>query len=390
MPGKLAQMREEKSGAAASAGTQTGVPELTVVVPTYNESENVPAVYAGLQDALEGIHWEVIFVDDDSPDATSLAVRDLAKQDSRVRLLHRVGRRGLSSACIEGMLASTSPYMVVMDGDMQHDEAVVPTMLEVMKRDDCDLVVGSRNVGDGSFGGMPENRVKMSKFATRLTRIASKVELGDPMSGFFMIRRQTVDTVCRNLYGQGFKILLDICTNAPGELKIVEVPYAMRDRKVGESKLSLRVMSEFALFLVSKMVGRVIPVPMLKFFLVGLSGVLVHMTVLGMLYRVMTYPFLTAQMAAICVAIASNFVLNNRYTFRNRRLTGSAFWSGLASFYLVCAMGAVIGISVGEMLHNVPLAWWIAGLATTMIAALWNYSVSSILTWRTGSRARSS
>lgn len=383
-------MQKEQTQTAGNYDARTGAPELTVVVPTYNEVENVPVLYSSLKDILQEIHWEVIFVDDDSPDETSQEVRKLAKNDSRVRLLHRVGRRGLSSACIEGMLASTSPYLVVMDGDMQHDEGIIPRMLEVMKRDDADLVIGSRNVAEGSFGTMPENRVKMSKFATRLTRIASKVELSDPMSGFFMMRRQALDAVCRALYGQGFKILLDICTNSPTELKIEEVPYAMRDRKVGESKLSLRVMSEFMLFLVSKMAGRIIPVPMMKFFLVGFSGVLVHMTVLGILFRIMAYPFLAGQIAATCTAIASNFVLNNRYTFRNRRLTGKAFWSGLLSFYLVCAMGAVIGISVGELLHNVPVAWWIAGLATTIIAALWNYSVSSVLTWRTGSRARPS
>ena len=366
-----------------------GAAELTVVVPTYNEADNVLPLYERLTETLQNIHWEVIYVDDDSPDTTPAVVRDLAVRDSRVRLIHRVGRRGLSSACIEGMLASSSPYVVVIDGDMQHDESVIPTMLDTMKHQHCDLVVGSRTAGDGSFGTMPANRVKISKFATRLTRIASKVDLGDPMSGFFMIRRELIDSVCRKLYGQGFKILLDICANADEELKIVEVPYAMRDRKLGESKLSIRVISEFLIFLVSKMMGRLIPIQMLKFFLVGFSGVLVHMTVLGILFRIMDYAFLTSQVAATCTAIASNFILNNRYTFRANRLTGFSFWSGLASFYLVCAVGAGIGVSVGEVLHAIPVKWWIAGLATTIVAAVWNYTVSSILTWRSGAGARS-
>ena len=365
----------------------TGAPEVTIVIPTYNEVENVPVVYQKLVDALERINWEVIFVDDDSPDGTSGIARKLALADSRVRVIQRVGRRGLASACIEGMLASASPYIAVMDGDLQHDETILPAMLNALKKDNADIVVASRSIEQGSFGSLPDNRIKISRLATWMTKLITKVPLSDPMSGFFMLRRTLVEDVFRRLYGQGFKILLDICANASGQLKIVEIPYSMRYRYKGESKLNTLVVLEFLAFLATKLVGRLMPVEMIKFFMVGLTGVAVHMTVLGIAYRLFEFEFFIAQVIATCVAIASNFVLNNRYTFRAQRLYGRAFWSGLASFYVVCAFGAVIALAVGEYLYRIPITWWLAGFATTILAALWNYGVSSVVTWRSSTRS---
>ena len=362
-------------------------PQLTVVVPTFNEAENVPVLYRMLTDVLKGIDWEVIFVDDDSPDGTSDIARKLALTDARVRVMQRLGRRGLSSACIEGMLASVSPYIAVMDGDLQHDETILPDMLKALKTNDTDLVVASRTVGEGSFGSLRENRIRISKFATWMTKSITKASLSDPMSGFFMLRRTLLEDVVRRLYGQGFKILLDICANASGELKIVEIPYSMRHRQKGESKLTLTVVLEFLVFLATKLVGRLMPVEMIKFFMVGLTGVVVHMMVLGLMHRLFGFEFLTAQVAATGVAIASNFILNNRYTFRAQRLHGRAFWSGLASFYVVCGFGAIIALAVGEYLYRIPITWWLAGFATTILAALWNYGVSSVVTWRSSTRS---
>ena len=361
--------------------------ELTIVIPTFNEARNVPVLYRMLVDALEGVSWEVIFVDDDSPDGTSDIARELALTDARVRVIQRLGRRGLSSACIEGMLASASPYVAVMDGDLQHEETFLPDMLKALKRSDTGIVVASRTVGEGSFGSLHENRIKISKFATWMTKSITKAPLSDPMSGFFMLRRTVLEDVVRRLYGQGFKILLDICANASGELKIVEIPYSMRHRQKGESKLTLTVVLEFLVFLAAKLVGRLMPVEMIKFFMVGVTGVVVHMAVLGLMHRLFEFKFLTAQIAATCVAIASNFVLNNRYTFRAQRLYGRAFWSGLVSFYVVCGFGAVISLAVGEYLYRIPITWWLAGFATTILAALWNYGVSSVVTWRSSTRS---
>src|SRR5207247_1338294 len=143
--------------------------------------------------------WEVIFVDDDSADGTPDAVQGIARVDRRVRLLHRIGRRGLSSACIEGIQASTSPFVAVMDADLQHDEALLPRMLEALRHEPIDIVVGSRYVEHGSIGTWSKERAQLSSVATRLGRYLLRVPLADPMSGFFMVRREAFQEAVRTL-----------------------------------------------------------------------------------------------------------------------------------------------------------------------------------------------
>lgn len=147
----------------------TAGPELTVVVPTLNERDNIGMLVDLLDTALDTVNWEVIFVDDDSADGTAERVRELGRRDRRVRCLQRLGRRGLATACIEGALAASAPYIAVMDADMQHDEKLLPQMLAILKSEPVDLVVGSRYVAGGGIGGLDAARANISAFATRLS-----------------------------------------------------------------------------------------------------------------------------------------------------------------------------------------------------------------------------
>ena len=211
--------------------------ELAVVIPTFNEKANVPTLVAKLDRALRGVNWEAIFVDDDSPDGTAAQAREIARIDPRVRVIQRIGRRGLSSACIEGMCATAAPVVAVIDGDLQHDETLLPAMLDLLRGDDLDVVVGSRFVAGGGTGDWDRDRVAKSALATRLSRRVLKVELSDPMSGFFAIRTQVVRDLTPHLSAIGFKILLDLLTASPRPLRFVELPYTFRTRTEGESKL---------------------------------------------------------------------------------------------------------------------------------------------------------
>ena len=183
-----------RSGAeAAQAGVD--LPTLSVVVPTFNERDNVARLYRKLEAALAGIAWEVIFVDDNSPDGTWDVVRGLAQQDRRVRCIRRIGRRGLSGACIEGILASSAPYAAVMDADLQHDETQLPKMLALLQSGQAELVVGSRYVEGGSADSFDRSRAGASAFATSIAKRVLGVSIADPMSGFFMIRRRPLQRV---------------------------------------------------------------------------------------------------------------------------------------------------------------------------------------------------
>jgi dolichol-phosphate mannosyltransferase len=354
-------------------------PELAVVVPTLNERDNVPLLVERLNEALAGIAWEAIFVDDDSPDGTADVVRALARRQPNIRCVQRLGRRGLSSACIEGILSSAAPYAAVMDGDLQHDERLLPHMLRRIKAERLDVIVASRHTGTGSVGEWQQSRIRISDLATRLGRLVVKADLSDPMSGFFMVERSAFAEAMRSLSGQGFKILLDLFASAPRPLAFAEVPLKFRQRLHGESKLDAMVAWEYLMLLLEKLVGPAVPVRFLLFATIGGLGVFTHMATLW--FGMLLAGFAVAQAAATIVAMTGNFLLNNLFTYRDRRLRGRRLWMGLVSFYAVCGAGAAANVGIAAHLVQDHHSWWLAGLAGIAVSVVWNYAMSSIFTW---------
>ncbi|HEV7265639.1 MAG TPA: glycosyltransferase family 2 protein [Falsiroseomonas sp.] len=367
-----------------TAPTALALPaRLAVVIPVFREAANVAPLVARLETALSGIAWEAVFVDDDSPDGTAAAVRAMAAGDPRIRCIRRVGRRGLASACIEGMLSVSTPFVAVMDGDLQHDAAILPAMLAAVERG-ADIAIGSRHVeGGAAQGGFSAARGTLSDAGTRLAQALLPVKVADPMSGFFLLRRDLVEQVAPRLTGRGFKILLDILLTAPRGLQVVEVPYAFRAREHGASKLDATVLLEFAGLLLDKATGGVVPLRFLAFAAVGSFGVLVHMATFSILVGLAGLGFAAAQWGATLVAMTANFVLNNRITYRDARLRGAALWRGLVLFYLVCGVGAAANVGIaGLLVRDGLLAWGLAGAAGALITVVWNYAVSATLIWR--------
>lgn len=354
---------------------------LAVIIPTFNETANVRPLLQKLAVALAGIHWEAVFVDDNSPDGTSDLVRQIALTNKQVRIVQRIGRRGLSTAVIEGMLATAAPVLAVIDGDMQHDEGILPQLYEAVASGKADVAVGTRYTEGGGVGEWDATREKMSRFATSLAQKLLKAPLNDPMSGFFAIRRDTLMAAMPRLSGVGYKILLDLIASLPTAPKIAEVPYEFRTREHGESKLGALVMAEYASLLAEKTIGRFVPVRLIKFLMVGGLGVGVHLSVLGTALAT-GMDFMTAQTLAVTIAIAFNFFLNNIFTYRDRMLKGWGVVAGLASFYLVSAVGAIANIGIGTWVNNQDSRWWIAGMAGVLVGAVWNFAASSFVTWR--------
>jgi dolichol-phosphate mannosyltransferase len=357
--------------------------ELSIVLPTFNEAENVPILVGLLHETLRGIDWEVIVVDDNSPDGTTEAARTIARHDPRVRVIRRIGRRGLSGACIEGMLASSADYVAVMDADLQHDEALLPKMLEALKSGEADLAVASRKVEGGTIGeGLSKVRAWGSNIANSLAQKLLNVTLSDPMSGFFMIRREKAEEIAPKLSAQGFKILLDIVSSFAGTLRIKELPFTFRERQHGESKLDTLVTLDYFGLLLAKYCGNAISVRFLMFGLVGASGLVVHLAALRLFLVLEGFEFNLAQTLASFVAMTSNFFLNNQLTYRDRRLTGFKAIVGLLTFYAVCSVGVLANVGVANLVYLDPAYWWFAGTAGAIMGAVWNYAASSALTWR--------
>lgn len=355
--------------------------EVAIIVPTFNEVENIAPLISRLSAVLTEFHWEVVFVDDNSPDKTADVVRSFARAHPHIRIVHRVGRRGLSSAVVEGMLASAAPVLAVIDGDMQHDEAILPDMIRAVAGNQADIAVGTRYAAGGDTDGWDRRRLRLSRAATWLGQRLLRTSLSDPMSGFFALRRDSLSAALPRLSGIGFKILLDIVASLPQPPRVAEFPYHFRNRVAGESKADSQIALEYLLLLADKTIGRFLPVRLLAFLAVGGLGVGVHLAVLG-LGLLLGYSFEDGQITAVSTAIAFNFCLNNIFTYRDRRLRGWQFWRGLASFYAVSVIGAVANIGIGNWMHDTGRSWWLAAIAGIIVGAVWNFAASSFLTWR--------
>ena len=361
--------------------------ELAVVIPTLNERDNITALVDRLDAVLAGIRWEAVFVDDDSPDGTADLVRELGQRRSNIRCVQRLGRRGLSSACIEGILAGSAPFIAVMDADLQHDEALLPRMLATIKEQHLDIVVGTRYTAGGSVGDWQKSRVLISSLASQLARVVVKTELSDPLSGFFIIERGAFGAAMRELSGQGFKILLDIFASSPRPLAFAELPFHFRRRVAGESKQDALVAWEYLTLLLDKLSGHIIPVRFLLFTMIGGLGVVTHLATLWLAVYPFGIGFPAGQAVATIVAMTSNFFLNNLFTYRDKRLCGGALVTGLLSFYAVCGIGAAANVGIASQLFEADRSWWLAGLGGAAIGAVWNYAMSSVFIWRSRTRA---
>ena len=354
---------------------------LTVVIPTFNEVGNVETLLGRIGLALAGIEWEAIFVDDGSKDGTAELVTEIAQADRRVRLIRRIGRRGLSSAVVEGALASTAPVVAVIDADLQHDEKILPDLYRAIADNDHELAAATRYAGNGSTGEWDSGRLKISRFATALAAPIMKTELSDPMSGFFAIRRDILLEAAPRLSSVGYKILLDLVASAPRPLRVAEVGYTFGVRHSGTSKLDQMVALEYLELLLDKTVGRFVPVKLIQFGAVGMIGVAVHLLLLDALLTFAGGPFAWAQAGAVIGAMTFNFALNNRFTYRDRQLKGWAWVTGLLSFWLVCSFGAVANVGIGALVYAQLPQWWVAGIAGAVVGSVWNYVASGWLTW---------
>jgi dolichol-phosphate mannosyltransferase len=375
-------MHDASQIAAVEAAGAIDLPQLSVIVPTFNERDNVTTLFRRLEKALPGIPFEVVFVDDNSPDGTWQVVRALSREDRRVRCIRRIGRRGLSGACIEGILASSAPYAAVIDADLQHDETQLAKMLKLLDGGEFDLVVGSRYIEGGSAESFNRQRAGASQLATEVAKQVLRVSIADPMSGFFMIRRDRFEALAPQLSTQGFKILLDIVATAHGELRVKEIPYTFGSRLHGESKLDSMVALDFLGLVLAKLTHDAVSLRFLLFAMVGSFGLAVHFTALYAALKLFGLSFPEAQACGALSAMTSNFILNNFFTYRDQRLKGFAILRGLLLFCLVCSVGLFANVGVAFSVYDQQPIWWLAGAAGALMGVVWNYAMSGLFVWR--------
>jgi dolichol-phosphate mannosyltransferase len=362
--------------------TAAAAPTLSVISPTYREAANLPVLFDRLKNALAGAPWELIVVDDDSPDGTYSVAYSLAAEDPRLRCIRRVNRLGLAGAVIEGILSSSADFVAVIDADLQHDERVLPRMRQALI-EGADLAIGARVSDETAERGLSPARQRLSDLGARLFKLASGLDVKDPMSGFFMIRREIVEAIAPQLSPDGFKILADILLCAPKDMRIVETPYAFRRRQAGHSKLTAVVGLDFLGLVAHHASAGLLPIRFALFATVGAIGLIVHLIVLRVMVGLSgSTDFGVDQLVATLAAMTSNFLINNEVTYREYRYRGWSKIVGLLFFALVCSVGAVANIDIASWLYKSRPVWWAAGVAGALVGVVWNYAVSTAFVWR--------
>jgi dolichol-phosphate mannosyltransferase len=361
-------------------------PALSIVVPTYQESANIPILFDRIKVALSGLPWEMVVVDDDSPDGTSNVAFALAAKDHRVRCLRRVNRSGLAGAVIEGWMSSSADFVAVIDGDLQHDESILRVMYQALAKGTGNLAIGTR-LRQANDGNLSPARQRLSDLGAWFFRRIGGTTITDPMSGFFMIRREIVSRLAPRLSPDGFKILVDVILSAGGGLNIVEVPYGFRKRNSGESKLTPLVAIDFLGLVVHHATGGLLPIRLVLFAMIGAIGLIVHVAALSTAVEwSKMFSFDSGQLIATILAMASNFILNNEVTYRAYRYRGANLFFGFFAFALACSVGAIANIDTASWLYKANRTWWVAGLAGALLSVVWNYAVSTNLIWRPSRR----
>lgn len=356
------------------------VPDVAIVIPTYNENDNVTVLASQIARVMGAAKYEIIFVDDHSPDGTAETVRKLAQQDARINVIERFGERGLSTAVIEGLMSTNAPFGVVIDGDLQHDVSVIPFLIEALQGG-ADLAIGSRHIAGGGTGEWSRFRKQASFLATRLSFLAPAARVSDPMSGFFAIRTEVFRARADQLIGTGYKILLDILTTRGAPLRTEEVAYVFRPRQKGESKLEALVALEFVRLLLARTVGQFLPVRFVMFLLVGALGIGVHFLALAVLFSWL--PFSHSQTGATLVAMTGNFLLNNWFTYSDIRLKGWRILGGWLSFCAASSAGLIANIAMSAYLYSyVQASWYAAAFSGILVGAAWNYVTTARFTWK--------
>ena len=357
--------------------------ELAIVLPTLNERGNLAPLIERIETALGSGGWEVLVVDDNSADGTADEARSLALTDSRIRVIHRIGRRGLASAAIEGLCATAAPYAAVMDADHQHDPALLPAMLGCLQEGEAEIAIASRFAeGATTEDWADPERERLSEFANALARRLTGAALSDPMSGYFMLPTASARALAPRLSGIGFKILLDILASADKPMKVKEFPLKFAARREGESKLDRAIAFDFLAVIYDKTLGRIIPTRFALFGTVGAAGVIAHMAVLAMLLLLFGAGFALAQAVAVLCAMSFNFMLNNALTYRDQRLEGAGeIVRGWIGFCLTCAVGGFANLAVATLLQSYGLLLVLAALAGILAGSVWNYALSSRFVW---------
>ncbi|WP_397599258.1 glycosyltransferase [Silvanigrella sp.] len=354
---------------------------LSLIIPTYNESKNIPILIERIADTLSDISKEVIIVDDNSPDKTWEIARTLSNEYPWLRVIRRMSDRGLSSAVLAGFEISEGDILAVMDSDLQHDEKALLSFISAFEKG-AEIVVGSRKIAGGGIEDWSPFRKFVSWSATVLAKVALTKSVSDPMSGFFAIKRKIYETYKHEINPRGFKILLEFLARAKNT-RIDEVGYTFRGRVHGESKLSSKVIFDYIFALYELSIGKYLPTQFIKYGIIGFSGLIIATAIIFICQHFTNLSKSYSIALSIEISILTNFYLNNYWTFKNFKLKG--LWKilrGLATFHAICLGGALINQAIALKMLTYGMDVYLSNAFGYFIAAIWNYIINVNITWK--------
>ncbi len=360
---------------------------LSIVLPTYNERENIIPLLGQLLTCTNDYELEILVVDDDSTDGTTQLVKDLSSRDRRIRLIHRVGRSGLASAIKEGLMVATGDFIAVMDSDGQHEPKAVINALNKLRKDNFNLVVGSRFLKGSEIRGLSYRRTGGSTLANSFARFSLPEvysHLTDYMSGCFVIDLNSCDSLVRKVDVNGFKFLYELLSVSGGKISAGEVPLTFQPREYGISKLDMAILWDFMISLIHTFTFRFLPRRAISFALVGAFGVLVQLISTNIIMNVMNYKFEVALPFSVVIAATSNYLINNALTFRAHRLKSLGLLKGLLKFLLVASLPVLANVGLATTFYSVVVSNAVlAQMSGILVVFVWNYAASSRFVWNT-------
>ncbi|AXR61824.1 glycosyltransferase [Leptospira mayottensis] len=379
------------------------MPQFSLILPTYNEKENLILLLPKLIALFKSkkIDYEIIIVDDDSPDLTWKWFQNKEKEFPSVRLIRRIHEKGLSSAVLTGMASSQGEYLCVMDADLQHDENILPEM--IIKLSFSDIVIGSRRVENGNYGEMSSVRRLISYSATLLAKLLLPLPTTDPMSGFFAMRREVFETTKSKINPRGFKILLEFLGRTK-DLKVSEVGYSFRKRNHGETKLSSSVIKQYLIALFELRFGSFVSIEFIKYGITGFSGVFVNLGGQYLYNNVLAINVVEQIQSAISLpsgaivfgfelSVLTNYFLNNIWTFSDRKNVGFLDNTiGFLKFNVISLLGFLIQFSTWfflvkyfQIYYPDFLPYWLTymgNIVGILLATATNYFLNRNFTWK--------
>jgi dolichol-phosphate mannosyltransferase len=357
--------------------------KIAIIIPTLNENENISKFLALIISILHDRNdYEVIFIDDNSTDGTLDTLYNLSMQFAFCRYIRRVHRKGLATACVEGMLSSQAQYFIVMDADMQHDHTLLPDIINLLSSGKANIVIGTRYAAGGSVGNWDKKRAYISQTATKLSNFFLSYTVSDPMSGFFGVTREVINTVCERLSGRGYKILFDIISTYGKGLNIIEIPYTFKERAAGKTKLNIVTCFDFVFMILDKLLGRYIYIDYLIYVFIGAIGACIHLLFLFIFHKLCNFDFIFSQIVSTISAMTFNYIGNNYITFSSNSFSGLKFVYGYIKYCVICSLGVFINISISEHLYSSGFLWWISGVLGALFGSFSNFLLSKFFVWK--------